>query len=80
MKCEKCGFDGRPIQEWLMAEKSSFVKLPEKTIEQHEEFVDSKKDVSEPTKNLAKGLVRLLGESGLMPFHETKYVCPKCSR
>lgn len=77
MKCQKCGFEAK-IWEWRMVEKSGTTKLPENMIKHYEDFVDSKKDAPEGMKTLVKGLFRLLGETGMMPYHKTDYVCPKC--
>lgn len=78
VKCEKCGFDA-PISEWKMVENSGVTKIPEKTIKEYEQFVDAKDDVPTHMKWFAKIIFRAMGQSGVMPYHSTEFVCPKCN-
>lgn len=79
MKCSNCGFEAH-ISQWTMVEKNSFVKVPQKTLNEYDAFVDSKKENPLLLRELAKFLMRALGESGLMPCHQTDYVCPNCGK
>jgi DNA-directed RNA polymerase subunit RPC12/RpoP len=77
MKCSRCGFEA-PVQEWRMVEKSGFCKLPEEFIKDYERWVDTRTDVPLHLRILGKAVFRALAMSGMMPYHTTSYVCPKC--
>jgi len=76
MKCSNCNFDA-PINEWKMQEKSGLIRLPEEAIKKYEGFVDQK-DASETLKWFVKSIFRTLSEFGFMPYHEIRFICPKC--
>jgi hypothetical protein len=61
-----------------MIEDSGATKVPEKTIKEYEEYVDTKKDIPPLTRWFAKTFFRALGQSGIMPYHSTNFVCPQC--
>ena len=77
MKCPKCGFEA-PIWEWRLVEKSGISRLPDEAIKSYEEAVDKISPYPEAGKQLAKIVFRALTEHGLMPYHTTEFICPKC--
>jgi DNA-directed RNA polymerase subunit M/transcription elongation factor TFIIS len=80
MRCPKCGFEAS-IWEWKMVESQGFTKIPDDQMKEIEKLKDSQKP-QDPKKALggkiAFTIFKAINKAGMMPYHATEFICPKC--